>query len=361
MNRYSTQKKFSHQSPPKIGILVTNLGSPDAPTAKAIRPYLKTFLSDSRVIEIPKAIWWFILNIIILNLRPKKSAHAYAKIWTDAGSPLLSITQKQAQALQQMIKQKVPAIELTYGMRYGNPSIEGALQRLRDQGCEYLLILPLYPHYSGATVGSTFDAIANTLRQWRWVPDLRFINHYHDNDLFIKACVEHIQSFWNKHTKPDILLFSYHGLPKRNLLLGDPYHCQCHKTTRLISEQLHFPKESIMTSFQSRFGKAEWLQPYTDKTVETLGKNKTKHLQIFCPGFSADCLETLEEIAILNKSIFEEAGGQQFHYIPALNVQPNHIKALSELILNNIKPWIKQTERDIFLTKTLAKKLGAKT
>jgi ferrochelatase len=341
LSRFSTTSHHPHSRPGKIGVLITNLGTPEAPTPKALRRYLHEFLSDRRVVEIPRLLWWLILNGIILNLRPRRSAKVYARIWQAQGSPLMIHTAQQHAILQQRLQMSHPHVLIEFAMRYGAPKIDQQLQSLRTQGAEYLLILPLYPQYSGSTTGSTFDALSKTLTGWRWVPDLRFVNHYHDYPAYIQACVAQIRTHWQQHGEPDQLILSYHGLPKRYLLQGDPYYCHCQKTSRLIAEQLNWESARIQTCFQSRFGKAEWLQPYLDKTLMQLGaQGQIKHVQVFCPGFAADCLETLEEINIENRHYFLDAGGQQFSYIPALNDSEAHINCLLQLITHNLNGWV---------------------
>jgi protoporphyrin/coproporphyrin ferrochelatase len=321
-----------HQAPPQalqVGVLITNLGTPDAPTAKALRVYLAEFLADSRVIEIPKLIWWFILHGIILRTRPKKSAAKYHTIWTTEGSPLLAISKRQAAAIQQQLGD---AAQVKLGMRYGNPSITQALRDFQTMGVRKIIVLPLYPQYAAATTGSTFDAVANELRTWRWVPELHFINHYFDNADYIAALANSINEHIAAHGKPQKFIFSYHGTPKRSLELGDPYYCFCQKTTRLVQEKLGLDKDECLTTYQSRFGYAEWLKPYTDVTLKNLAATNIKHIAILSPAFSADCLETLEELADQNREIFMHAGGETYYYIAALNDREDHIKALVNLI-----------------------------
>ncbi|MET0356519.1 MAG: ferrochelatase [Cellvibrio sp.] len=319
-----------HQGKPAVtGVLLVNLGTPDAPTASALRRYLAEFLSDGRVIEIPKIIWWFILHGIILRVRPKKSAAKYASVWTPEGSPLLTISQQQTTAIQKLIGD---AALVKLGMRYGNPSIQKALREFQQAGIRKIIVLPLYPQYAAATTGSTFDAVTRELQKWRFVPELHFINNYCDHPLFIDALSKSIQEDFNQHGKPEKLLLSYHGMPKRNLDLGDPYFCFCQKTTRLLAEKLKLEKEDYITTFQSRFGYAEWLQPYTDKTIEELAQKGIKNIAVISPAFSADCLETLEELAMENRDIFKHAGGVDYRYIPALNDRDDHIAALVSII-----------------------------
>ncbi len=327
-----TENKDSlfHQSTvPRTGVLLVNLGTPDAPTASALRRYLAEFLSDSRVIEIPKLVWMLILHGIILRVRPKKSAAKYQTVWTEEGSPLLAISKKQTAAIQQQLGDSA-IVQL--GMRYGNPSIPSALRQLQQQGVRKIVVLPLYPQYAAPTTGSTFDAVANELKKWRWVPELHFINNYCDNLLYINALANSIREHIAKSGMPQKVVFSYHGMPKRNLDLGDPYFCFCQKTTRLVSEALGFSKTDFVTTFQSRFGYAEWLQPYTDETLKALATEGVKNVAIISPAFSADCLETLEELAVENREIFMHAGGEAFHYIPALNTREDHISALTDII-----------------------------
>tara|TARA_Y100000034_G_scaffold118780_1_gene159795 strand:+ start:909 stop:1925 length:1017 start_codon:yes stop_codon:yes gene_type:complete len=320
----------------KTGILVTNLGSPDAPTPKALRVYLAEFLSDPRIVEIPRLIWLMIVHGIILRVRPKKSAKAYASIWTENGSPLIHISQQQADKIAEKLKANNHNVEVELAMRYGNPSIEAGLEKLRDKGITRIIVFPLYPQYSSPTTGSTFDAIANVLKKWRWVPELHFINGYHTNPLYIESLANSIQEDLDKHGTPQKIVFSYHGMPKQFLDHGDPYHCLCHQTTRLVVEKLGLDKDLVMTTFQSRFGKAEWLKPYTDATLESFPKEGIKDIAIISPAFSADCLETLEELEEENREIFEEAGGEKYRYIAALNDRDDHIDALYDVLRPNL-------------------------
>jgi ferrochelatase len=334
MNKYSSTTTnadalFHKGKPALTGVLLVNLGTPDAPTAPALRRYLAEFLADGRVIEIPKIIWWFILHGIILRVRPKKSAAKYKSVWTPEGSPLLVISQIQTAAIQASVGD---AALVKLGMRYGNPSIEKALGEFQQVGIRKIIVLPLYPQYAAATTGSTFDAVTRELQKWRFVPELHFINNYCDEPLFIEALSRSVQENFDQFGKPEKLLLSYHGMPKRNLELGDPYFCFCQKTTRLLADKLNLAKEDYITTFQSRFGYAEWLQPYTDKTLEELAQKGVKNVAIISPAFSADCLETLEELAMENREIFTHAGGTEYRYIPALNDRADHIAALTNII-----------------------------
>lgn len=358
--KYKGNPDYKHDSESCTGILITNLGTPDAPTAEALRKYLAEFLSDPRVIETPKFIWWFILNGIILRTRPKRSAEAYKKVWTDNGSPLLDISIKQTNALREKIENQLNGnVKIELAMRYGNPSIEAGLEKLRAANTNRLLIFPLYPQYSAATTASTFDAVADVLKSWRWIPELRMINHYHDTPDYIDAMANSVRTHWQTHSQPEKLLFSFHGLPKHYFLAGDPYHCECYKTARLIAEKLELNDDEWQLTFQSRFGPRKWLEPYTDITLKELGKKGIKHVQIVCPGFSADCLETLEEIDIQNREFFIEAGGETFSYIPALNDSAEHIDALFNLIQTHCQGW-EQNNEDLNFRKENAIKIGAK-
>ncbi|MEH6584066.1 MAG: ferrochelatase [Halioglobus sp.] len=337
---YINDPDFDHGRAAKIGVLVTNLGTPEAPQPRELRTYLKQFLSDPRVVEVPRLIWWFILNIVILNLRPRRSAAAYRKVWTEQGSPLLIHTRDQAAALQRsMSEQFGEQVIVDFAMRYGEPSIDGTLQSLLDRGVTRLLVLPLYPQYSGATTASTFDALAEDFTRRRRLPELRFISHYHDYPPYIQALANKVKAHWELHGRADKIIFSYHGEPQSYLDKGDPYHCECYKTTRLVAEQLALDETEYVTAFQSRFGRQEWLKPYTDHVLKALPSEGSKSVQILCPGFSADCLETLEEIDEENRDYFMAAGGERYDYIPCLNADPEHIQALSQLITDQLAGW----------------------
>ena len=340
MSRYSGEQDFQHDSTGCLGVLMVNLGSPDAPTNDAVRRYLAEFLWDPRVVEIPRPLWWMILHGMVLRLRPSRSAHAYQRVWTDEGSPLLVISQRQVHAVQNAFdSQYGDQIKVALAMSYGNPSIRAGLLQLREAHARRILILPMYPQYSAATTASVIDKVNEELKTWRWVPELRFITHYHDDEGYINALVKSIRESWSQHGEPERLLFSFHGMPKHSLRAGDPYHCHCQKTARLVAERLGLPEERWYVAFQSRFGRAEWLQPYTDKTLRQWAHHGIKQVDVVCPGFSADCLETLEEIAMQNKETFLAAGGTRLHYIPALNDRPDHISVLVNLIQKHIQGW----------------------
>ena len=324
----------------KIGVLLTNLGTPEAPSAKALRVYLAEFLSDPRVVEIPRLLWLCILHGIILRVRPKKSAHAYKTVWTERGSPLKFHTEDQAKHISERLNKDVDApVLVDYAMRYGQPSISTALYKMAEEQCDRLLVFPLYPQYASATGGSTFDAIAKDYLGRRSLPSLRFISSYHDFQPYIDALANSIQAYWNEHGRAEKLLLSYHGLPKYSHEKGDPYYTQCNETTGLIAEALGLKEDEYMTVFQSRFGAAEWLKPYTDATLKSLPAQGIKSVQLVCPGFAADCLETIEEIGVENRDYFLEAGGERYEYIPALNAEKAHIDALVELIEANLAAW----------------------
>ncbi len=366
MPRYTAKQDFRHDDRPRLGILLANLGTPDAPTAPALRRYLGEFLADPRVVELPRLLWRAILHGIVLRTRPARSAKAYAEVWTDQGSPLLTIAKAQTAGVAEKLRNAVQGeVAVEVGMRYGNPSMPSALRALREQGAERLLVLPLYPQYSGATTASTFDALAGELRRWRWIPELRFIGQYHDDEAYIDCLANSIREHWAEHGRGEKLLFSFHGTPQRYLLDGDPYHCQCHKTARLVAEKLALPADAWQVTFQSRFGKAAWLQPYTDETVEALGKAGMNALDVICPGFSADCLETLEEIRGENAEIFHQAGGGTLRYIPALNDRPEHLDMLAGLVMEHLQGWPeaggnRRAPRDAGRTRERAVALGAK-
>ncbi|WP_144776755.1 ferrochelatase [Marinobacter maritimus] len=338
--QYKGSENFRHNQPERIGVLVTNLGTPDAPTPSALRRYLSEFLSDPRVVELPRPLWWLILHGIILRIRPKRSAAAYASVWQPEGSPLLIHTAKQAEGIREALKKKYgPDVVVGFAMRYGNPSVPKVLDEMQEQGVRKLVVLPLYPQYSASTSASTFDAIAKDFSARRWLPDLRFISHYPDYSPYIEAMARHIETHWSNHGRNQKLLLSYHGVPLKYLTKGDPYHCECHKTSRLLAERLGLAKEDYMTTFQSRFGKEEWLKPYTDETLKSFPGHGVKSVDVFCPGFSSDCLETIEEIDEENRGYFMESGGVKFSYITALNSTPGHIDALVQLIEENLQGW----------------------
>jgi len=351
-SRFSARKNNSDKSRDKnnkvvkTGVLLTNLGSPAAPTTGALRKYLREFLSDPRVVEIPRILWLIILHGIILRVRPKKSAQLYKSVWTEQGAPLLVISQAQKQKVAAQLKEKYgQEVSVELAMRYGEPSISCGLQKLQQQGVDNLIVLPLYPQYAGPTTASTFDAVSNELKKWRYVPSLSFINSYHNNSLYIKALANTICEHINEHGKPDKLVLSYHGMPELFYQWGDPYYDFCQVTTNLLKQELlsrefdqglSLTDECFIMTFQSRFGKAKWLQPYTDETLEGIAKSGNKHIAIISPAFSADCLETLEELEHENREVFMQAGGEQYHYISALNDRDDHIEALVNVLARTL-------------------------
>ncbi len=350
-------KDFSHARADKIGVLIMNLGTPSAPRAKELRSYLREFLSDPRVVEIPKVIWYLILYLIILPLRAPKSAHAYQTVWTEKGSPLLLHSLEQRDALRASLGEIYgDKVIVELAMRYNQPAVSDVLTSMQEQGVRKLVVLPLYPQYAASTTASAFDSIAKEFMKRRWLPDLRFISHYHKDTGYIEAMASRIQQHWEKVGKSHLML-SFHGTPKRSLLLGDPYHCECHASARLLAERLNLSSHEYTVSFQSRFGKAEWLQPYTDTTLKNMPSSGIKAVDVFCPGFSSDCLETLEEICVENRDYFVEAGGEQFHYINALNSSDEHISALTNIIMREIGHWTDDQKDDLRQSRAL--KLGA--
>ncbi|MBI4809316.1 MAG: ferrochelatase [Nitrosomonadales bacterium] len=338
---YRTEPTHTHGTPEKTAILLVNLGTPDAPTPQAVRRYLKEFLGDPRVVEIPRAIWWLILNGIILNTRPKKSAAKYASVWMKEGSPLRVYTEKQAALLQGYLGERSKALFVVdYAMRYGNPSIPAVLRKLKEQNCQRILVVPMYPQYAASTTATVNDIVFAELQQMRNTPALRTIKHFHDRPGYIRALASNINDYWMKNGRPEKLLMSFHGLPQYTLEKGDPYHCECLKTGRLLAQELGLQPEQYALSFQSRFGKTAWLQPYTTATLKQWGKQKTKRVDVVCPGFVADCLETLEEIAMEGREDFQHAGGGEYRYIPCLNDRNDWMHALTDLVMDNLQGWL---------------------
>ena len=347
MTTFSANTPHDHAASERIGVLVTNLGTPDAPTTAAVRRYLAEFLADPRVIELPRWLWRLILHGVVLRIRPGRSARAYASVWTPEGAPLMVNSRAIADALEARWSARHPGdVAVALGMRYGTPSIASALRELRDAGATRIAVLPLYPQYSGTTGGATFDAVSRVLSGWRRVPALRFIDHYHDDPGYIGAIASSIEAAWSQGGRPDRLLFSFHGLPRRYLDAGDPYHCECRKTARLVAEKLELDDRSWLVAFQSRVGREEWLRPYTDETLIEWGRERLGTVDVVCPGFAADCLETLEEIAIRGRESFVAAGGGQLRYIPALNAGEAHVATLAALVERAIADWLASTGDD---------------
>ncbi len=335
-----TSPQYEHGLPESLGVLLVNLGTPDAATPVAVRRYLKQFLWDPRVVEISRLLWWIILHGYILRVRPARSARLYEKIWTEDGSPLLIHSQRISDSVQHQLAARISgSVHVELGMSYGEPSIDAAIDRLNAEGAQRIICLPLYPQYSGTTTASVFDAVTSSLSRQRWVPEFRFINHYHDARGFIAAQAQNIREYWEQNGRGQKLLFSFHGVPKDTLTNGDPYHCQCQKTARLIAESLELGHDDWAVSFQSRVGRADWLRPYTDETVTKFGSNSLQRLDVVCPGFAADCLETLEEIAIQNAAFFKSSGGGSLNYVPALNARDDHVAFLTRLIEKHVAGW----------------------
>ena len=368
MKYFNPEPKYNHGDPAKVGIILANLGTPDHPTAKALRKYLGQFLMDRRVVEIPRFIWCWILHCIILVFRPSASAKKYQQVWTSKGSPLLVNAKKQKELLRKSIaKTHKQPIEVELGMSYGNPSMKSAFESLRKKNCTKILLFPLYPQYAASSSASAMDSLWRILMRTRNVPEIRTIRHYHDHPAYIDALKNSILSFWGKHGKPSKLIMSFHGIPKKSLMEGDPYHCECHKTGRLLAEALKLKDNDYQVCFQSRFGQAEWLKPYFSEVIKGLGESKEKYVQVVCPGFSSDCLETLEEINMEGLEIFKSNGGMDYEYIPALNDNSWWIKAMQEIAESHMHGWIdplwsenmqkKQSQKTIAQAKKIKQKL----
>ena len=343
---FRKEPAYTHGQAPSTAILLCNLGTPDAPTPAALRRYLAEFLGDARVVEIPRPIWWLILHGIILRLRPAKSAAKYASIWTPEGSPLKVWTERQTQQLQAWLQAQGHHVTVRYAMRYGSPSIASQLDALKAEGVTRVLVLPAYPQYSGTTTASVIDAVAHWSTQVRNLPELRFVNRYHDDAGYIAALAARVRAYWEQHGRGERLVMSFHGVPERTLHLGDPYHCECHKTARLLAQALGLERQDYQVTFQSRFGKAKWLEPYTEPTLVALAQAGTRRVDVVCPGFTSDCLETLEEIAQEAREAFLHAGGQAFHYIPCLNDSTGWIDALGRLSAQHLAGWPTQQPAD---------------
>ena len=360
MASYLGTASFKHGAPAPIGILLCNLGTPEAPTAGAVRTYLAEFLADPRVVELPRVLWMPILHGIILNVRPRRSAHAYAKIWTEAGSPLLVNARAQQAALAEALEASAPGhYKVALGMRYGQPSIASALRELAAANVRKVLVLPLYPQYSAPSTASVIDAVTAELHRWRWVPALRTVMDYHAEDAYIEALANSVRDYRATHGSGERLLISFHGIPRRYFLAGDPYFCQCQATARLLAERLGLSKDQWLITFQSRFGRDKWLEPYTDITLQQLAREGAGTIDVLCPGFAADCLETLEEIAVQNSELFEAAGGKDLRYIPALNVRPDHIAFLQGLVAQHTVGWTPPSLASRVDAATHARAMGA--
>jgi len=360
---FSKEPPYTHGQVPRTAVLLCNLGTPDAPTPAAVRRYLAEFLSDHRVVEIPRLLWMIILHGIILRFRPAKSAAKYASVWTPEGSPLKIWTEKQSKLLQGWLGQRNHGVKVRYAMRYGSTSIASQLDALKAEGVTRVLVVPAYPQYSATTTASVFDAVYAWAQRTRALPELRFVNHYHDDADYIGALASSIQRYWKANGRPDQLVMSFHGVPARTVELGDPYHCECFKTARLLAERLSLNKEQYKVTFQSRLGRAKWLEPYTEPTLIAMGRSGVKRVDVVCPGFTSDCLETLEEIGMEARAAFLLAGGKTFHYIPCLNDDPEWITALCHVSERHMAGWDTQDEADtqaLAASRKAALALGAK-
>jgi ferrochelatase len=342
MPRFLPEPAYRHGTPPRTAVLLVNLGTPEAPTAPAVRRYLKEFLSDPRVVEIPRPVWWLILNGIILNVRPKKSAAKYASVWTAEGSPLKVHTERQARLLRGLLGEAGHHLVVDYAMRYGQPSIPATLSRLKAEGCTRILLLPMYPQYASSTSATAYDAVCAWAKTIRNQPEIRMVRHFADDPGYIAALAASVREHWQRNPRPAAsyrLVMSFHGVPRYSLDKGDPYHCECQKTGRLLAEALGLSKDEYQICFQSRFGRAEWLQPYTAQTLHALGQQGLQRVDMICPGFPADCLETLEEIAMEVRDEFIQAGGKDYLYIPCLNERDDWIRALAGIATKNLQGW----------------------
>jgi protoporphyrin/coproporphyrin ferrochelatase len=336
---FAPEPEFKHGSPTRTAVLLCNLGTPDEPTPTAVRRYLAEFLSDKRVVEIPRLLWLLILHGVILRVRPAKSARKYASIWTPEGSPLKVWTEKQAKLLAGYLGERGHAVTVRHAMRYGSEGIASVLDELKAQGVTRVLVLPLYPQYSATTTASVIDAVCHWAQRVRALPELRFVNRYHDDPGYIAALAKRVTDHWLSHGRPTRFVLSFHGVPRRTLMLGDPYHCECLKTARLLGEKLGLGKDDMLVTFQSRLGRAEWLQPYTEPTLIALAKQGVKRVDVMCPGFTSDCLETLEEIDKEAREAFLHAGGTEFNYLPCLNDQHEWMAALAAVAIQHLQGW----------------------
>ncbi len=325
---------------PPFGVLLVNLGTPEAPTSAAVRAYLKEFLSDRRVVDVPKWLWWPVLNGVILRIRPPRVAKAYASIWTDEGSPLMSISRAQQRALKAALAEEYGCdIPVALAMTYGRPSMEDAGRELRQAGAARLVVLPLYPQNSSSTTAAVHDRYARALAPCPHVPASRWITDYHQHPQYIGALADYVRRYWDEHGRPDRLMMSFHGIPKRYETKGDPYPSQCRATAAAVAQALELADDEWICSFQSRFGREEWVKPYTDHTLEEWGKAGVGRVDVISPAFAADCLETLEELEVENREVFMEAGGKEYHYIPCLNDSADHINMMVSLVRENAQGW----------------------
>ena len=363
MSHYTASLPYTHGTLPRIGVLLVNLGSPDAPTVPAVRAYLKEFLLDPRVVEIPRPLWRLILHGFVLRTRPKASAARYAQVWLADGAPLKVHTDRQTTLLRGYLGERVKlALTVDYAMRYGAPSIAAKIAELNARRCDRILLVPLYPQYASSTTATACDAAYAALCTLRDQPAIRTVRDFHDHPGYISALAQTVRDYWTKHGRPDCLLMSFHGAPRFTLEKGDPYHCQCQKTARLLADALQLTREQWQITFQSRFGAAEWFQPYTAETLTALGKSKVRRVDVICPGFVSDCLETLEEIAIEGKRLFLQAGGAEFHYIACLNERDDWIRALTDIVLRHLLGWTgSPSPEELENTRLRAMAMGARS
>jgi ferrochelatase len=360
MSRYAAEPPFSHSTPAKVAVLLVNLGTPDAPTPQAVRTYLREFLSDPAVVEIPRPIWWLILNLFILTTRPRKSAERYAQVWMSDGSPLKVHTARQATLLRGYVGERTRfPLVVDYAMRYGRPAIADKLREFKAQNCDRILLVPLYPQYSASTTGSALAEAFARFARARNMPAIRTVRHFHDHPGYIGALAQNVRDYWMKSGRPDKLVMSFHGVPRFTLDRGDPYHCECQKTARLLAEALVLKPEQYVVTFQSRFGRAEWLKPYTAEVLAEFGRQHVGRVDVVCPGFVSDCLETLEEIAIEGKTVFLQAGGRDFHPIPA-STSGTTGSTLTDVVASNFVGWL-FSRRELLESRMRAMALGAKS
>lgn len=362
--KFRKEPDHRHGTAARTGVLLVNLGTPQAPTPAALRKYLKQFLWDPRLVELPRPLWWLVLNGFILNIRPAKSAEKYARIWTPDGSPLKVHSEKQTKLLRGYLGQAgLGEVLVDFAMRYGTPSIPAVLDRLKRENCMRILVVPLYPQYAASTTASVMDEVATWMQATRNQPELRFIRGFSDCPGYIAGLAASVSEHWMAHGRPDRLVMSFHGLPRFSLDRGDPYHCECQKTARLLAEALGLKPDQYLVTFQSRFGRAEWLKPYTQATLEELAKKNVGRVDVICPGFVSDCLETLEEIAIECRTAFLASGGKEFHYIPCLNERHEWIGALASLVRGHLGNWLetpRPTQAELAQSAQRAMRMGAK-
>jgi ferrochelatase len=339
MIEYVGTPDYAHGTPSRVGVLLVNLGTPDEPTTRAVRRYLAEFLWDPRVIEMPRPLWWLILHGVILRVRPKRSAHAYQKVWTPAGSPLLIESRGLTDAVAQRLHERHgDRVRVELAMTYGNPSIGAALERLRRDNVQRLLVMPMYPQYSATTTASIFERVTKELARWRWIPELRMVNQYWEEDAYIDALAASVTAHWQAHGRKH-LLFSFHSIPKRYFTAGDPYHCFCHGTARRVAARLGLSDDEWSLGFQSRFGREEWLKPYVDGLLHDYSHVGPKRVTLICPGFATDCLETLEEINMQNREMFLSHGGEAFDYVPCLNSSAAQVDLYDQVITRHAQGW----------------------